>query len=142
VKRLIFNATGRKNYKKLKIVPNLVVTLGNQVFWKTVNIRLNPTFLRKFDFSRSNSIVLTKVDLSRLNSIIFKYLTSAGRSQPDEVEILAIFCEFFAFRLQPKSQKFWKKGLREQLSEYETHTHDTPLGRRAPLLWCAPLDSG
>jgi len=81
VKRLIFNATGRKNYKKLKIVPNLVVTLGNQAFWKTVNIRLNPTFLRKFDLSRSNSIVLTKVDLSRLNSIIFKYLTSAGRSQ-------------------------------------------------------------
>jgi len=40
-------------------------------------IQTNKNFLRKFDFSRSNSILLTKADFSRLNSIIFKQLTSA-----------------------------------------------------------------
>jgi len=46
----------------------------NQVFFKTVNSRLQSTFLRKFDFSRLNSTFWKKVDFSRLNSIILKHL--------------------------------------------------------------------
>jgi len=107
--------------------------MRNRVFWKTVNIRLNPSFLHKFDFSCSNSSLLTKVDW--LNSTFFNTLASAGWTQPFAKKsssagwsqhfskflhpILSIFLIFVAFQLQPAQIDFFSTSGQAEVQKWK-----------------------